>query len=95
MPMETAETTTLLKALADETRLGIVRKFADTKCRMHICDLIKSCTSLLQLSQPTMSHHIAKLVQAKVLVEEKDARQKVYRLNTAYLKEHGINPEKL
>ena len=47
------------------------------------------------MSQPTMSHHFNKLVEAGVVVEEKRGTQKFYALNTDLLRSVGIDIRKL
>lgn len=89
-------TTKVLKALADDIRLGVVRKLATLPDdASQSCDLVSSCASFLELSQPTMSHHLAKLVDAGVIVEEKQGVSKRYRLNRQYLAGLGIDVSKL
>lgn len=83
------------KALADEVRLGLVRKVAASDEPRLTCDIINTCTELSALSQPTISHHISKLVAAGVLTEEKHAKQKSYTLNTDRLRAAGIDPTKI
>ena len=85
----------VLKALADDVRLGLVRKIAANSEPRLTCDIISACASLSALSQPTISHHISKLVAAGVLIEEKHAQQKSYRLNSDRLRAVGIEPTKL
>ena len=84
-------TVKILKALANPTRLGLVRQLA-------ACPEGKSCDDLsakFYLSQPTMSHHFIKLVEAEVVVEGKAGTQKSYVLNRQLLKKHGISVNKL
>lgn len=50
----------VMKALADPTRLEIVAILRESKEPVCICDLV----STFDLSQPTLSHHMAKLVDA-------------------------------
>jgi len=50
----------VLKALADPTRLEIVAILREAKEPVCICDL----AATFDLSQPTLSHHMAKLVDA-------------------------------
>ncbi len=89
-------TTRVLKALADDIRLGLVRKLAaQPEETLRGCDLVSSCASFLRLAQPTMSHHLAKLVDAGVLVEDKRGTSKQYRLDRAYLLSLGIDVSKL
>lgn len=83
---------TILKALADKTRLDIVRTLVrdsdDTAARAEV----STCSSL---SQPAMSHHFKKLVDAEVLHEKKVGTEKIYELNTTALIKVGIDPTKL
>lgn len=89
------DTVTILKSLADETRLSIIRNLAQRNELVTSNDIINGCGVVLRLSQPTMSHHFAKLVAAHVLLEEKRGVEKYYRLNTSLLKRCGINAKKL
>ena len=93
--MHTTDTTTILKALADETRLGIVRRLSKSNSPLPSCDLARDCESLSKLSQPAMSHHLGKLVDADILEEQKIGTEKTYRLNSELLSHIGINPSKL
>lgn len=81
----------ILKALADPTRLSILQKIATSVDPVPTCDLVVGCSSVLQLSQPTMSHHINKLVHSKVLVEQKQAKFKTYALNKELFAQLGID----
>ena len=85
----------VLKALADETRLSIVKKVATAGQPIASCELISSCASFLRLSQPAMSHHFTKLVEAGILREKKQGTQKFYRLNQPLLQRIGIDISKL
>ena len=82
----------LLKALADPTRLKLVRSLS--ACSTHQ----KSCSDLsanADLSQPAMSHHFSKLAAAGVVSENKHGTKKSYVLNTRLLTEVGIDINKL
>ena len=92
--MET-RTTTILKSLADDMRLSIVRKLAQDGCEESSSDIVSTCAAFLSLSQPTMSHHFSRLVQAGVLLERKVGTEKFYRLNRELLMSIGIDPTKL
>ncbi len=93
--MITNTTTDIIKALADDTRLNIVRTLAKLDKPAPSCDLVASCASFLKLSQPAMSHHFSKLVDAGVILEEKQGVQKMYTLNHELLDSVGINAYKL
>ena len=67
MPKAAAtELATVFKALADPTRVAIVNRLAaaDEVC---VCDL----TSVFELSQPTISHHLKVLRQAGLVGVER------------------------
>ena len=86
---------TILKALADETRLGMLAAITAQGPRVSGCDIVASCQNISRMSQPTLSHHFSKLVDAGVLIEEKDGTSKSYRLNSTLLAEAGIDITKL
>lgn len=67
----------VLKALADPTRLqmiGVLKRSAEPVC---ICDF----TAAFDLSQPTISHHMAKLRAAGLVEATKDGIWAYYRLS--------------
>lgn len=64
----------LLTALADPTRLAIVRQLADTET--CACDLTSCC----DVGQPTVSHHLRVLREAGIVVSERRGQQIYYRL---------------
>ena len=72
-----AQSVDVLKALADPTRLqmiGILKKSAEPVC---VCDF----TAAFDLSQPTISHHMAKLREAGLVDVSKVGIWAYYRLN--------------
>lgn len=91
----TKNTAAVLKSLADETRLSIVRKLASGDIEVNGADIVSDCSVALKLSQPTMSHHFQKLVSTGVLTERKVGVEKFYRLNQELLASIGINAKKL
>jgi ArsR family transcriptional regulator, arsenate/arsenite/antimonite-responsive transcriptional repressor len=67
----------VLKALADPTRLqmiGVLKRSVQPVC---ICDF----TAAFALSQPTISHHMAKLREAGLVDVTRDGIWAYYRLN--------------
>jgi ArsR family transcriptional regulator, arsenate/arsenite/antimonite-responsive transcriptional repressor len=77
--------TTVFKALSDETRLHIVQIVAkDGNCGSE------QCFKGLDLSQPTLSHHINILIKANILSVQKIGTAKKYTLNKEYLDSLGI-----
>jgi len=80
----------ICKALADETRVDIIRYLLPVK-EMTCQELMKK----FSLSQPTLSHHFNKLVAAEILDSEKDGVLWIYRLRKEHLKQLGIDIKKL
>ncbi|MFT4245134.1 MAG: metalloregulator ArsR/SmtB family transcription factor [Micrococcaceae bacterium] len=85
----------VLKSLADDTRLDIIRKLARDKNEVTSNEIISGCGNALNLSQPTMSHHFNKLVSAKVVTARKQGATKYYQLNNELLESIGIDATKL
>ena len=66
----------LMKALADPTRLTMIASLWKAKAPICICDF----TAGLELSQPTISHHMAKLKEIGLVESEKRGIWIYYRL---------------
>ncbi len=66
----------LLKALGDPTRLTMLAALWKARQPICICDF----TADLELSQPTISHHMSKLKDAGLVESEKDGIWMFYRL---------------
>jgi ArsR family transcriptional regulator, arsenate/arsenite/antimonite-responsive transcriptional repressor len=72
-----AETTAgVLKAVADPARLTMLAALWRAEAPVCICDF----TAALDLSQPTISHHMAKLRQAGLVDREKRGIWIYYRI---------------
>ncbi|MDO8657868.1 MAG: metalloregulator ArsR/SmtB family transcription factor [Candidatus Levybacteria bacterium] len=80
----------VFKALSDETRIDILRHLLGKK--EIAC---KELLSNFSLSQPTLSHHFNKLIDAKILNERKEGVSHIYSINYQYLKELGIDIQKI
>lgn len=83
MPSDEAERlAAMLKALADPVRVRLLRLVADspdtTACACHL-------PAALGISQPTLSHHLRKLVEAGLLLREQRGRWVHYQLDAAAL----------
>ena len=70
------QTSELMKALADPTRLTMIASLWKADAPICICDF----TAGLELSQPTISHHMAKLKEAGLVDSEKRGIWIYYRL---------------
>ena len=86
------QTVNVLKALADPTRIELVRQLAHCPTEQKSCGELSEHASL---SQPALSHHFGKLVAAGVVIERKNGTQKDYKLNDELLARLGIDPTKL
>jgi ArsR family transcriptional regulator len=69
-------TAVLMKTLADPTRLTMLASLWKAEAPICICDF----TAGLELSQPTISHHMAKLKEAGLVESEKRGIWVYYRL---------------
>src|ERR1700738_223225 len=70
-------TSELMKALADPTRLTMLASLWKADDPICICDF----TAGLELTQPTISHHMAKLKEAGLVESEKRGIWIYYRLH--------------
>lgn len=78
------------KALSDVTRVNVllfVRESGELSCQ----ELSKK----FNLSQPTLSHHIRKLINANLLSMRKVGVNNLYTVNESFLKVNGIRLDKL
>ncbi len=72
------ETTILtLKALADETRINIIDMLSCGD--LCVCDVMEG----LELTQPTVSHHLKVLERAGLVGFRKDGKWRIYYLHKA------------
>jgi ArsR family transcriptional regulator, arsenate/arsenite/antimonite-responsive transcriptional repressor len=74
---EAEKTARLFKALADPHRVKIINLLATSPGPVCVCEF----TGPLQLSQPTVSHHLKKLVQVGLLEREQRGTWAYYGLN--------------
>ncbi len=74
---EAARLAQVFRALGDPTRLRLVSLIAAHEdAEACVCDL----TEPVGLSQPTVSHHLARLVEAGLLAREQRGRWAYYRI---------------
>ena len=74
---EAIATADLFRALADPARVRIVNVLATTDEPACVCELIEP----LGLAQPTVSHHLKKLVDAGLLEREQRGKWAYFSLN--------------
>src|SRR5713226_8827553 len=70
------QTSDLMKALADPTRLTMLASLWKARAPICICDF----TAGLGLTQPTISHHMARLKEAGLVDADKNGIWIYYRL---------------
>lgn len=75
-PERVAGVSDVLKALADPTRLQMAIALRDAKEPVCVCDFVGT----FDLSQPTVSHHMAKLRDAGLVEVTKRGIWSFYRL---------------
>jgi DNA-binding HxlR family transcriptional regulator len=71
----------LLKVIADDTRLRILGLLAERTL------VGKEIATALDLSPPTVTHHMRKLVDAGIVAASRDAQMQRYSLNTDLLRD--------
>jgi predicted transcriptional regulator len=80
------------KALADESRLRMVGILAGRECS------VEELATLLGVTAPTVSHHLAKLKDLGLVRMQPDGTTHVYRLDADALRrlsKHVLTPEKI
>lgn len=75
--VEAVATAELFKALSDPARVRIVNLIATSSGPVCACELYEP----LRLAQPTVSHHLKKLVEAGLLEREQRGKWAYFSLN--------------
>ncbi len=82
--MELKQIEKISKALGDVSRLTILLNMSKRKGIMQCSEIV----TVLDLAQPSVSHHIKTLIEAGLIEPEKDGRSYSYQLNTALLNDY-------
>jgi DNA-binding transcriptional ArsR family regulator len=69
------------KVLADESRLKIVGILANQECS------VEELAALMQLKEPTVSHHLAKLKEVNLVTMRPDGNSRLYQLDNQALED--------
>ncbi|MEH1858276.1 MAG: metalloregulator ArsR/SmtB family transcription factor [Nostoc sp.] len=80
------------KALADDSRLKIVGILANQECS------VEELAVLLQLKEPTVSHHLAKLKELNLVTMRPEGNSRLYQLDSEALQSISkeiFTPEKI
>ncbi len=73
---ERASLVSLAKAIADPTRVEVLRLLAAQAAPVCACDI----AALFELSQPTISHHLKKLADAGLVRSERSGLWNYYEI---------------
>lgn len=74
---EAGATARLFKALADPTRVRIVNLLANSAVPVCVCEM----NAQFDMAQPTLSHHLKKLVDTGLLTREQRGTWAYYAVN--------------
>jgi ArsR family transcriptional regulator len=74
---EAKATATLFRALADPARVKIVNLLARSEEPVCVCEFVPA----VELSQPTVSHHLKKLTESGLLEREERGKWAYYSLS--------------
>jgi len=72
------------KALGDESRLKILKAVQSHTGKLECSTIME----FLNLSQPSISHHVKKLVEAELIEPQKEGRHYFYSLNQKVLDDY-------
>jgi ArsR family transcriptional regulator len=74
----------IAKALADPNRILILKEIRKQKECLYCMDI----SEIIDLSQPSISHHLKLLTDAEIVLSEKEGRSVKYKLNSKVLDEY-------
>jgi ArsR family transcriptional regulator len=72
------------KALADPNRLAILKELKRQKNCLYCADI----ADVIDLAQPSISHHLKLLTDTEIISSEKEGRNIKYKLNEKVLNEY-------
>jgi len=72
------------RALSDANRISILQQFKKKKDCLYCAEV----NDLLDLTQPSVSHHLKQLVDAELLLPQKEGRNLKYVMNQQVLDEY-------
>lgn len=78
-PLDIKQVEKIAKALGDPYRIQIIEAVQKEQGWMQCTTIV----DMLDLAQSTISHHVKQLIDADLLIAEKDGRNARYRVNEA------------
>jgi ArsR family transcriptional regulator, arsenate/arsenite/antimonite-responsive transcriptional repressor len=82
--MELKKVEKISKALADPNRLQILKSLHKNKACMYCTEI----NEILDLAQPSVSHHLKQLTDAELVISEKEGREVKYTLNNKMIDQY-------
>jgi ArsR family transcriptional regulator, arsenate/arsenite/antimonite-responsive transcriptional repressor len=82
--MERRKAERISKALSDPHRMKIILEIKNQKDALYCCDL----DDVVNLSQPSICHHMKQLTDTEIILSEKEGRNVKYTLNNQVLDEY-------
>ena len=82
--MDSRKIEKISKALGDPSRIAILQELKKKKDCLYCTEVHE----ILDLAQPSVSHHLKQLVDADILIPEKEGRNLKYALNDAIIDEY-------
>lgn len=82
--MEHKKAERISKALADPNRIMIIKEVKKKKDALYCCDI----DEFIDLSQPSICHHLKLLTDTEILIPEKEGRYVKYALNNSLIEEY-------
>ena len=82
--MNIKEAKKISKALSDDTRLQILQELKNKTNCLQCTDIFE----IINLSQPSISHHVKQLADADLITVEKEGRKVRYQLNQKVLDDY-------
>jgi ArsR family transcriptional regulator len=82
--MELKKVEKISKALADPSRLQILKSLRKNQNCMYCSDI----HDIIDLAQPSISHHLKQLTDAELIIAEKEGRNMKYSLNNKMIDQY-------
>jgi ArsR family transcriptional regulator len=82
--MELKKVEKISKALADPNRLQILKSLHKKQGCMYCSDI----NELIDLAQPSVSHHLKQLTDVELIIAEKEGREVKYSINNKVIDQY-------
>lgn len=82
--MEVKKVEKISKALADPNRLQILKSLHKKQSCLYCSDI----NEIIDLTQPSISHHLKQLTEAELIIAEKEGRNMKYTMNNKVIDQY-------